>query len=435
MGHLVGKDIYKNLGKKIDGLTIRTPWNPAFYDILKELYTPLEAEVIVKMPFGLSNFQTIEKATRLDPDSLKKCLDGMGEKGLVIDIWANNDTHYMPSPLAIGIFEFTMMRTGEGLDSKGWSHLFHEYMMGDGSVYAENFGNGQMSLMRTLPHEETIKNQPHVEVLDYEKAAYIINASNNFAIGLCSCRHEKMHLNKKLCDSPMDTCMTFGWAADYVIRHGMAKEVSKAKALENLARSKEYGLVLNADNVRDRVTYICQCCGCCCNVLLGFNKFGYENVVVTSSFIASCDDGLCSGCKKCAKACPINAIKMQAPDNTEEKKKLPVIDTSICMGCGVCSLTCKDKALQLAKRKQRVIHPETTFERVVLQCLERGTLQNQLFDNPQSMTHGAMRGILGAFLKLPPIKQALMSDLLRSSFLKTAATAITLQGKGWQLFL
>ena len=50
MGHLVGKDLYRKLGKKIDGLSMRAPWNEAFYNILKALYTPEEAEVVIKMP-------------------------------------------------------------------------------------------------------------------------------------------------------------------------------------------------------------------------------------------------------------------------------------------------------------------------------------------------------------------------------------------------
>jgi len=87
----------------------------------------------------------------------------------------------------------------------------------------------------------------------------------------------------------------------------------------------------------------------------------------------------------------------------------------------------------LVKRKQRVMHPETTFERVILQCLERGTLQNQLFDNPQSLTQKVMRGLVGGFLRLPPVKKALMSDLLRSSFLASMRVGTKMQGKGWLL--
>jgi ferredoxin len=89
-----------------------------------------------------------------------------------------------------------------------------------------------------------------------------------------------------------------------------------------------------------------------------------------------------------------------------KKKKDTIIDTSICLGCGVCALNCNNGAATLAKREKRVLHPETTFERVILQSLERGTLQNQIFDNPQSITQKFMRGFVGGFLKLPPVKTA-----------------------------
>ena len=55
MGHIIGKeDIYTKLGQKIDSLQTRAPWSKAFYEILKELYSTEEADVVVKMPFGLS---------------------------------------------------------------------------------------------------------------------------------------------------------------------------------------------------------------------------------------------------------------------------------------------------------------------------------------------------------------------------------------------
>jgi hypothetical protein len=82
----------------------------------------------------------------------------------------------------------------------------------------------------------------------------------------------------------------------------------------------------------------------------------------------------------------------------------------------------------LVKRQQRVIHPATTFERVILASLERGTLQNQLFDDPQSVTHQFLRGLVGGFLRLPPVKQALMSDRLRSTFLAALKAGAQKQG-------
>jgi Pyruvate/2-oxoacid:ferredoxin oxidoreductase delta subunit len=153
---------------------------------------------------------------------------------------------------------------------------------------------------------------------------------------------------------------------------------------------------------------------------------------VTSSFIARNNPDICLGCGKCAKACPIDAIQMVPINHPQgRKKKDAIVDTSICLGCGVCVLSCNNRAILLVKREKRVLHPETTFERVILQCLERGTLQNQIFDNPQSITQKFMRGFIGGFLRLPPVKAALMSDMVRSSFLSAMSKGIRKQGKEW----
>ena len=131
---------------------------------------------------------------------------------------------------------------------------------------------------------------------------------------------------------------------------------------------------------------------------------------------------------------PAPGETMAAATKPEAKRKRDArVDASICIGCGVCALTCPTKACHLAKRKQRVIHPETTFERLMLQCLERGTLHNQIFADPQSINEKFMRAFVGGFLKLPPVKKALMSDKLRSKFLAAMKEGVKKQGKVWLL--
>ncbi len=434
MGHLDGKKLYRKLGRKIDRLSMRAPWNETFYEILKELYSDTEADVVVKMPYGLSDLDRVAQVTKYESSELQKILEGLCSKGLVIDLWINDAYHYMPSPIVVGIWEFTMMRTGQNVDSKNLAHLFHEYMHGENEAFhAANAKKGErVTTIRALPHEDAINPSEYMEVLDYEKAASIIESSEKFSIGICSCRHEKLHVGEKGCDVPLEKCSSFDGAAEYLIRNNLAKEVSKSEMLENLAHSVETGLVLCADNVKKNVTFLCHCCKDCCGALGGISKFGYPNAVVTSSFIAKNDPDTCLGCGECAKACPIDAIQMIPIENQQTKKKKDaVIDTSICLGCGVCALNCKNGAMSLVKREKRVLHPETTFERVILQSLERGTLQNQIFDNPQSITQKFMRGFVGGFLRLPPVKAALMSEVLRSSFLNAMANGLEKQGKGW----
>lgn len=431
MGHMVGKDVYKMLGEKIDGLNMRSPQNNELFAILNELYSQEEAELVARMPYGLSSYDRILKLTGLAPAALQKLLDDLTGKGLIMDLYINGEYLYAPNPMVIGIFEFTMMRSGPNTNTKEWARLLDAYMHGnDGSFFAANAAHGEkVSVSRVVPHEAAVHQAEFTEILDHEKAIHIVNASEKVAVGMCSCRHQKSHLGK-VCDAPLDTCTSFGKAADYLIRNNMAKEISKEAMLDKLTESVEKGLVITADNVRNNPLFMCHCCGCCCHLMLGISKFGYTNTVVSSRYEATIDDDKCNYCLKCVKACPVGCIGTVPISKEDTKaKRGPRVDHDRCIGCGVCNFSCKEEAIKLTSRSQRVLLPEDSFERMVLQSLERGTLQNQFFDNPNSSTQKYLRYFVGAFLGLSPVKKALMSDQLRSRFLGTLRTAVKLQGK------
>ena len=106
------------------------------------------------------------------------------------------------------------------------------------------------------------------------------------------------------------------------------------------------------------------------------------------------------------------------------KRRRPRVDASFCIGCGVCGLSCSPGAMHLVPRAQRALLPENTVERVILQSLERGTLQNFIVDNPNTGSSRFLRAVLGAFLGLRPVKQAIMSDVFRSRFLSRITAGI-----------
>ena len=60
----------------------------------------------------------MRQATRLEESQLRKNLDNLASKGLVTDIWVKGKDWYIPSPMIIGIFEFTMMRDRADLKFK-----------------------------------------------------------------------------------------------------------------------------------------------------------------------------------------------------------------------------------------------------------------------------------------------------------------------------
>lgn len=415
MGHLSGKDIYQELANKFSkmGVGLKAVKNEKLYKILRELYSEEEADFISKMPYGLSSLKKIVKTTGYSKEKVEELLSILCPKGLVMDLDSKDGFNYAPSPYVIGFFEFTMMRVGEDLPYKKWAELFNDYMGNDPSLYSSNFSNGELiGVGRALVHEESVKNvtdENYTEVLDYESALSIIDKAEVCAVGICSCGHEKYHLDEKKCDHPLERCLNFGDAAKYLIRNKLAKKISNDEAKKMVMESKKNGLVFIADTYKRDVSFICQCCSCCCNILSGISKYGFLNAVTSSSYILNIDDANCTGCNRCVKACPINAIEL--------KDRVARLNSEVCIGCGVCVPTCKTKLLSMTKRKKRVYLPETFMQKALLSNLERGTLQNFVFDNPNSKSQEFLRVILGAFLSLPPVKKGLMSAIFKSSFL------------------
>ena len=136
--------------------------------------------------------------------------------------------------------------------------------------------------------------------------------------------------------------------------------------------------------------------------------------VATTNYIPEISLERCVGCGKCAKVCPVLAVSMEEGENG---KKKAVVNKEICLGCGVCARNCAVKAIELQRRPEQIITPVNSTHRFVLQAIEKGTLQNLIFDNQAFANHRAMAAVFASILELPPVKQALASKQLKSVYL------------------
>ena len=232
----------------------------------------------------------------------------------------------------------------------------------------------------------------------------------------------------------METCLTFGNVARSLAEHGgYTRPIDRAEAKEILEMSYGYNLVQMGENVREHPAFMCNCCGCCCEALEAVRKFSPMQPIATTNYLPKINPDDCVSCGKCAQVCPILAISMKEAEtapagqqavqaagsrtSSAAKKKMPAIDETICLGCGVCARNCPKKAITLQRRPIEVITPVNSTHRFVLQAIEKGTLQNLIFDNQAFANHRAMAAVFGTILKLPPLKQALASRQFKSIYL------------------
>ena len=63
MGHHASKDLYRRLGKRLDQAPVRTPWTTVLHQLVATLYSPAEAELIIRLPYLPSNLARIAALT------------------------------------------------------------------------------------------------------------------------------------------------------------------------------------------------------------------------------------------------------------------------------------------------------------------------------------------------------------------------------------
>jgi len=418
MAHHTTKAGYAALVKRLNKFPQGAPPSEVLNKILGLLFSEKEAGLVALLPIRPFTAKTAARAWKMNIADTLKILDGLASRAILIDIAGRRNSYYVLPPPMAGFFEFSMMRLRGDIDQKLLAELYHQYITVEEDFIKALFFQGETQLGRAFVNEPVLSNDNALHVLDYERASEVVRTASHRGVGLCYCRHKKEHVDKA-CDAPKDICMTFNATAASLTKHGFARTIDVAEGLALLQQAYDRNLVQFGENIQKRVSFICNCCGCCCEAMIAARRFGIMRPVHTTNFIPEIE-AACSGCGDCVAVCPVEAMTLvSANDPAHPKRKRAKLDEAVCLGCAVCVRACKTKNLRLKSRPRRVITPLNSTHKAVLMAIERGKLQNLIFDNQALLSHRAMAAILGVILKLPPLKQALASRQMKSRYLDT----------------
>ena len=419
MAHHVNTPPYERLIHRLNHLPQGVTPSENLYAILKMLFSEREAGLVALLPIKPFNAAQAAKVWQVEIGEARRTLEELASRAILLDIETPDGerTYVLPPPMA-GFFEFSMMRYRGDIDQKTLGELFYQYMNVEEDFIKNLFTQGETQLGRVFVQEAALLPESSLHVLDYERASEVIRSASCRSIGVCYCRHKMMHV-QRACQAPMEICMTFNNTAASLVRHGFAREVDISEGLDLLDQAVAHGLVQFGENVRQNVNFICNCCGCCCEALLAAKRFAVLHPVHTSNYLPVIDEANCNGCGKCVDACPVEAMTLiSANDPHHPRLRKARLNQDLCLGCGVCVRACARDGLKLTEREKRVITPVDSAYRTVVMAIERGLLQELIFDNQALYSHRAMAAILGVLLRLPPVKRTLASQQMKSIYLE-----------------
>jgi ferredoxin len=357
--------IYEELRLHLDKLPVGFPATDSKIeiDILRELFNRDEAFIATKLSFFPLNLKQIKRKLKKEGrsfENLELILEEMYEKGTIAMRKNGGEKLYSNAMFVVGLYEYQLGRLTPNL-------VFNIFRYFKEGYFEKEYNLTGIPQLRTIPVNESIT--PDLSVASYDQLRSFIENSTTIGIMDCICR--KAH---DLIDDPCkrtdlrETCMTFGSAARMFHEKGQARLISKREAYNLALEFEKEGLVPSPSNSQ-KPFVVCNCCGCCCEVISNQKRFENPSRFFATNFYAEIDKNECIGCGSCQERCNMDAI--QLIDDYYE------IDRGKCIGCGLCIDSCPNESITFKKKKEETIPPKNTLE-TYMKIIEK---KNQLKTN------------------------------------------------------
>lgn len=331
----MSEDVYVRLARRLDALPNGFPPTASGVELrlLAKIFAPEEAELASVMHLRYEPASEIAARAGMDPQVASRILKEMVRKGLIRAGRGEGQLVFKLLPFAVGFYEEQLPR----LDAE-MAMLVEQY-------FQETRGAGAAMpgppLHRVIPVEEAVPFA--IQIFPYERATQLIEEAKAWGVRDCICRVQQ-RLIGKVCRYEVETCLVFAPVEGAFDKNETIRPLTKEEALQLLRKTEEAGLVHTVGNYRDGISYICNCCTCCCGILRGVAEFGVPSAVAHSAFYATVESALCLGCGNCVERCQFGALSVQ--------DGVCRVNYARCVGCGVCVVGCPSGALCLQRRPE-----------------------------------------------------------------------------------
>lgn len=185
---------------------------------------------------------------------------------------------------------------------------FDEYGKKKGPAGAGIFPVGT-GPMRVIPIEQSISAEKRRA--SYEEVSKYLNENTIFSVSDCSCRTAREASGEGCGHLKEDMCIQMGHAAEYYIRTGRGREITREEAFAIIRKAEANGLMHSIPNLDGpgKTHAICNCCGCGCFVMRIANMYVNPDMV-RSNYVSQVDKEKCVACGECVENCPVNALKL-----------------------------------------------------------------------------------------------------------------------------
>lgn len=356
--------VYKKLAKHLASLGMGYPEKEELLEILRENFTPVEAEVALAIPARVIPFEPvsvakIEPPDRVSREELERILSNLAQRGLIFSKrLKDGSTGYALQQFGYGFPQTFLWGGVHTPNAKRMAELIVKYSRKE--LFEEIYGHTPTKAFRYVPASVSLEPESHA-VFPFEMMEELIRKVSVIALVNCPCRAMAQLIGKKRCNHPLESCIKYDDLAEYLIEKRIGKEITKGEALEVIRKSEEAGLVHLVDNAREGIRHTCNCCGCCCwSVGTIRRKRIPRDVLMATYFLRETDREKCTGCGQCVEICPVQVVKMEGD--------FPVVDREWCIGCGVCAVPCPASAVRLVRKTDAI--PPKNFKELHEQILK-----------------------------------------------------------------